>query len=400
MSNLPADNFIYGTGGTLINDTANTIQGAGVIGDGYTLTINNKGTINANVSNSLTINPSNTVAVTNSGLLEATAGGTLLIPATVNNSGTILSTGSGSVVNLASGTVNGGTLTTTSGGTMYVGGSTLSGVTISTGTTATVENGTQVTLAGTITNNGTLALASTGANTLMQISGTVSNTGGGLITLSNRNSDNFIYGTGGTLINDTTNTIQGAGVIGDGWHLTVNNKGTIDANVTNSLTINPAVAVTNTGLLEATSGGTLLIPATVNNTGGTIRSTGAGSVVNLANGTDQRWHAHDDQRRGHVCRDQHAQRRDHQHRQHGHRREWHPVTLAGTITNNGTIALNPPAHNTCIQISGTVSNTGGGLITMSNHEQRQLHLRHRRHIDQRHRRTRSRAPVSSATATP
>ena len=147
LSNLPNDNFIYGAGGTLINDTANTIQGAGAIGDGYSLTINNKGTIDANVSNSLTINPS--VGMTNTGTLEATTGGTLNLPVAITNTGgTILSTGSGSLVNLNTGSVTGGTLTTTSGGTMYVGGSTLSGVTISTGTTATVQNDSVVTLAG------------------------------------------------------------------------------------------------------------------------------------------------------------------------------------------------------------------------------------------------------------
>ena len=90
---------------------------------------------------------------------------------------------------------------------------------------------------------------------------------------------NIIYGSG-TLINDTSNTIQGAGVIGDGYNLTLNNMGTIDANASSGMAIDPAAAVANSGLLEATSGATLAIPATVNNTG-TILSTGTGSVVNL-----------------------------------------------------------------------------------------------------------------------
>ena len=42
MSNQPSDNFIYGTG-TLTNDTSNTIQGAGVIGDTYALTLTTRG---------------------------------------------------------------------------------------------------------------------------------------------------------------------------------------------------------------------------------------------------------------------------------------------------------------------------------------------------------------------
>ena len=46
--------------------------------------------------------------------------------------------------------------------------------------------------------------------------------------------------------------------------MTLNNKGTIDANRATTLTINPTGTVTNTGTLEATAGGTLNLPGTVN----------------------------------------------------------------------------------------------------------------------------------------
>ena len=284
MSNQSNQNIIYGSGGTLINDTANTIQGAGVIGDTYSLTVNNKGTIDANVSNSLTINPS--LAVTNTGLLEATSGGTLLIPATVNNTGgTILSTGAGSVVNLASGTVNGGTLTTQSGGAMYVGTSILNGVTLSTGSTANVENNTTLTLAGTINNQGNIAVNSTGNTTYVTLSGNVNLEGGGTVTLSNQPNQNFIYATA-TLTN-FNNTIQGSGVIGDGSNMPLVNQvaGTILANQSNALTINTAGSVTNNGTFQADSGSSLIVTSAMTNF--TTPTTLTGGTYNVYSGTMQ-----------------------------------------------------------------------------------------------------------------
>ena len=57
---------------------------------------------------------------------------------------------------------------------MNVGGGTLTNVTISSGSTATVQNGTNTILgAGTITNNGTLAMNSAGNITEIQITGNV-----------------------------------------------------------------------------------------------------------------------------------------------------------------------------------------------------------------------------------
>ena len=98
-------------------------------------------------------------------------------------------------MNLNGGTINGGTLTTTGGGVMYIGGSTLNGVTISTGSTVTALNGSTTTLQGTITNNGTIALNSTGSNT--------SSLGGNVTLERHRHRhdvqqlDNIIYGSGG-----------------------------------------------------------------------------------------------------------------------------------------------------------------------------------------------------------
>ena len=135
-------------------------------------------------------------------------------------------------MNLAGGTINGGTLTTTSGGVMTRRHGTLNGVTISAGSTVTAAEQLDHHPPGTITNNGTIALNSAGNVTDLIISGAVTYTGGGSITMSN-NTNNRIYGSPATdtLTNDATNTIQGAGQIGAGGnHLSLTNNGTIDAN--------------------------------------------------------------------------------------------------------------------------------------------------------------------------
>jgi fibronectin-binding autotransporter adhesin len=280
LSNFVQNRIFSDTGSSsdTLTNVNNTIQGAGQIGvNGLTLVNQAAGTIDANVSSSLTINASST---TNTGLIEATGAGTLnLNSAVTNTGGTILSSGAGSVVNLSGGSITGGTLSTASGGVMNVGNGTLNGVTISTGSTATAGDNTVTTIQGTVTNNGTIAIQSVGDNTDLAISGTLSNTGGGSITMSNF-TGNRIYGSGGTLTNDTGSTIQGAGQIGVGESLTLNNKGTIDANVSASLTINSTVAATNSGTLEATAGGTLNLGGNFTNTG-TIQAAG-GSLVNLA----------------------------------------------------------------------------------------------------------------------
>ena len=102
----------------------------------------------------------------------------------------------------------------------------------------------------------------------------------------------------GGLTLTTTGTIQGAGVIGNNG-LTLTNSGTIDANTTAGtagITLNGGGNITNTGLLEATSGGTLTVANNVVNTGANITASGTGSVVDLD------W-------REHHGRDAHRQRR-------------------------------------------------------------------------------------------
>ena len=151
------------------------------------------------------------------------------------------------------------------------------------------NNNTILTISGSsIANAGSISMNSTGNTTRLVISApNVTLSGSGTLTMSN-NAQNLIYGaaTADTLTNQQT--IQGSGNIGDG-QMTLVNSGTINANQSVALTIAANGGTTNTGTLEATSGGTLgFSGTTVTNTGGTINTSGgtiAASSSTIQGGT-------------------------------------------------------------------------------------------------------------------
>ena len=173
-------------------------------------------------------------------------------------------------------TVNNGHVVTTDGSdstdTLTVGSTAGSGVNVAAFTTLSVSSA--IANAGQINLNGGLLLG-----------GNVALSGGGTLTMTGQ------IGTDGTLRTLTNSTIiQGSGVIGSNagalyQNLSLTNSGTINANTAaNGLTIGgTGSAVVNTGLFEATAGGTLLLAsnAPVTNTGGTILATGSGSTVTV-----------------------------------------------------------------------------------------------------------------------
>jgi hypothetical protein len=278
--------YIQGSGFTL-NNTNNTIQGEGVIGNG-TLALSNAGIVDANVSGfGLVLNGSG--GVTNTNLLEATNGGFLQLSGiTVNNAGGNITANGGTVQLLANTVVqggtlnslNGGTLVTPAGNTVTLDGSTASGaITLSSGSTYTEAGGnSQTNVLGSIINNGTFVVDGGGAaNGFLNLNASTTISGGGTVTLSTNSSGGgsaYIQGNSKTLTN-TDNTIQGDGIIGNG-SLALNNAGTVDANVSGGgLLLNGSGGVTNTNLLEATGGGFLqLLGLTVNNAGGNISANG------------------------------------------------------------------------------------------------------------------------------
>ncbi len=287
-------NRIYGsaaTNGTLINQS--TIAGAGQIGlnDGNTpLALVNDGLIDATGTNALVI-ATGGPAVMNAGLIEAAGKGGLTVTGgtTIDNAGTILAA-SGNVSLIGGADIVGGVLAST-GGTIFTSKATLDGsgtaVTIGAGATVHVDDGTSLSLLGTINATGTLLNGANNYSTdLILGSPTVTLTGIGGVVLSDAGG-NRIYGsspTNDTLINQST--IAGAGQIGvnnGNIPLALINKGTIDATgINNALIIaTGGPALTNTGLIEATgTAGLLITDATTIDNGGTILAAGGNVFLN------------------------------------------------------------------------------------------------------------------------
>ena len=129
-----------------------------------------------------------------------------------------------------------------------------------------------------IYNSGQIAVTAGGYNnSFLQLQGSTTLSGGGTVTLgSDGTATAFILkGTSGLTLTNADNTIQGYGTIGNGG-LTLANAGTINANsFGNTLTLNGSGGVTNTGTLEASNGGILLINGiTVYDVGDSIQANG------------------------------------------------------------------------------------------------------------------------------
>ena len=152
-------------------------------------------------------------------------------------------------------------------------------VTVNAGT-MTIGDGAILPLGGTIENTGTIALNSSGDGTSLEIlfQG-VTLEGGGQVTLSDK-ADNVIFGgSANAVLTNVDNTITGAGELGDG-QLTLVNAGTIIANGTNALVVDTGTnIVTNSGTLEATGSGGLILESTIANSG-TIWANGGNVLVN------------------------------------------------------------------------------------------------------------------------
>ncbi len=246
------------------------LHNADVIGG----TLGGLGTISTDSFNQFSILKNVTVAA---GTKISASAGVLELTGTIDNNGEIDAT-TGTIelsdANIMGGTLGGdGTITTVSAF------NTFNGVTIASGTTVEVADGTVLDLVGIITDAGTIALDASGHFTGIDISGNVSLTGGGNVTM---NSDfySFIASDGSAAKLSNFDTISGAGTIGDS-HLTLSNSGTIDATGSHALVIDTGtnfftstglvgnLMVTNNvgGVLEASSGHTLQIDDNVLNNG-------------------------------------------------------------------------------------------------------------------------------------
>ncbi|MFL6816997.1 MAG: VCBS domain-containing protein, partial [Bradyrhizobium sp.] len=132
----------------------------------------------------------------------------------------------------------------------------------------TIGDGAFLPLSGTINNSGVIELNSSGHETDLQlIEHGVTLQGGGQILLSDSD-DNVISGTSPAVtLNNTDNTISGAGHLGDG-ELRLTNAGTIDADGTHVLAIDTGTnIIINSGVLEASGSGGLTVASSVANSG-------------------------------------------------------------------------------------------------------------------------------------
>jgi hypothetical protein len=350
----------FGAGATLVNQE--TIQGAGAIEDGIPLTNTSTGVIDANQAGTqLTVGRNGTT--TNTGLMEATNGGQLVMGSlTLQNAGGIVqAVGTNSSVLLegegaGNETFSGGTWRTSGGGIIYSYDTTV----LFDGTTNPVTNAGTLQLIdgashpggnfqGTVKNTKTIQILSKGDEIVANIPGgqTWTLTGSGSMTLGDGTDNaynNQVGISGGTFVNQQL--LQGSGFI---ENLTsFSNSGTINANVATGpnnlqLQLGRAGASTNTGIIEATNGGALVIDSTsITNTGGTIEAVGANSYVSLAGSLTISGGTYTTSGGGII------------YGQGG-------TTLDGTtnaVTNSGTFIVNAVGNPPNINAGGTLNNTG------------------------------------------
>jgi hypothetical protein len=259
----------------LTNDTNHTIAGSGQLGAG-SLAIINKGLINADQTTAMMVNPGSS-GMTNLGIMQASNGGTMQLGyGTFTNTGHVIQALDGSTVQLLSNsTVVDGTFSTMGSGVFQV------------------PNYQVAYLSGTIANNATLEINSTGNTTALGISGSTTLSGAGTIRMGDNASNQIrqVEGSNPTLTNDTNHTIAGSGQLGAGA-LPIINKGLINADQTTALTVSPGSSgMTNLGIMQASNGGTLNLQGTLTQLVGSSLTGGtwvvmANSTLNITTGSN------------------------------------------------------------------------------------------------------------------
>jgi hypothetical protein len=268
------------------------------------------------------------------------------------------------------------TLGTVKGATLDIGNTTTFTVLNGTGTgtranlgTIKVEDGSTLAVGGPINNGGTIDLHSTGTTTTLELLGNVALSGKGSITLDDAHSR--IIGNGSPVNLTNTNSISGTGTIGDAT-LALINKGTIAATGTSPLIINAGRGVANGGsLLAQGTGGLQLTNTIVTNSSsgklsalsgshidlngasivagtlsGPINVLGAGNLLDGSTPQGKTVAAVTNVNVATIT-------------------DGASLTLAGTVKNKGTFALNSTGDHTELAIKGSVTLSGPGKVTLS-----------------------------------
>ncbi len=254
--------------------------------------------------------------------------------------------------------------------------------------TIAIGDAATLSLAGTVTNSGTIKLGSTGDTTELRLAGpSVTLEGGGTISLSNSTA-NYIFGNSGSFrLTNVNNTIAGAGQLGDG-QMVLFNGGQIVANQLIALVLDTGNFVSNTGILKsantsADAGGLVIANTSVDNSGkndsGKIEAIGAhthvdlqgatiigGTLITSGGGIIRTVTAStlDGQSQGVAIKNRGIVRVS----------DGTALTLDGVIDNTGTIQLTASASTTDLRLgSQAVTLEGGGTLTMSNNANNRLY---------------------------
>ena len=216
------------------------------------------------------------------------AGGAVNLTGTLNNSGATLAlTATTGPINVSGGTINGGTVAQSVGVTLKVAKGTLDNLSVTGADLSVSASGSlysqNLSIGTGRLNLGNLSTWYVDGPTQTLSNLTVTSTGSLAyvrlhgIQLSEFNDGPQTYTFGPTV------TLAGPITVSDyDFQNTLVNQGTINANAAGVLSIQNA-AFSNQGLAEATGGGTLTIQPTQpwNNSGGTVKAGGTGSVANL-----------------------------------------------------------------------------------------------------------------------
>ncbi len=371
MSNGPNNRIFGNSASTLTQEAGHSISGSGSIGSNF-IGLDNAGLIEAVGSEGLTLNlrPNDDVTRRNTGTLRATDGSTLTISSGVfenafgATSGTI-EAAAGGIVEIVSGRIEGGNLTG-AGAFALRGNATLADLV--TDADITIANGQTGQLAGTIVNDGTLALESAGSTTTLLIAGDTTLGGSGTLTMSNQ-PNNSIYGSpGGTVLtHGADHTIRGAsGNFGLSGNLVLNNLGTIEADGSSGLNMSLRGGEThiNSGMMRALSGSRLTLRNTFDNDGGLIEAQDNALVemvtsARIEGGTLNTAGTGVIQLRNSATIDgvTNLGRVEVANGQTGR--------IAGNITNNGEIVIDAGASGTSLLVDGDTTLGGTGTLVMA-----------------------------------
>lgn len=266
-----------GPGVTMTNSATHTIRGYGQIEADFI----NDGIVNANVASldlTMTINPK-----MNNAMMMATGGGILdfaAVPVTQSASGEILADGVGSRVDFSGTSITGGQINATGGSSVEISNATYDGVTVS--GPHNIANATSLDVFNSIVNNGVITINPNGFSSATQLDFENSGSflGSGEVVLNSFDSRARLRtGLGAMMTNSASHTIRGFGRI----ESALINDGLVRAdNPGNEIFLNIESKVNNATMEAVNGGGLDFNSITIDQTGGgEIIADGPGTGIDL-----------------------------------------------------------------------------------------------------------------------